>query len=57
MTAYRISGEQKVNNRRRGLVIAGAAAAALVGTLRRMPSLSFADASMLFALASSATET
>ena len=28
MTAYRISGEQNVNNRRRGLVIAGAAAAA-----------------------------
>jgi hypothetical protein len=29
MTAYRISGEQKVNARRRGLVIAGAAAATL----------------------------
>ncbi|WP_020100894.1 hypothetical protein [Mycobacterium sp. 360MFTsu5.1] len=29
MTAYRISGEQKANNKRRGLVIVGAAAAAI----------------------------
>ncbi len=45
MTAYLISGEQKVNNRRRGLVIAGAAAAAFaavaispaVGTASALP--------------------